>query len=110
MCTPIPTDLQFTTGVRVRFSVQIPTDIIQGVSGSIEIAEGSEDVSATYSIPDFEISGVAGGSQFLGMTSVELVIASGSNTNFDFTPANAGSFDTFCNDAKVGTLTVTEAG
>lgn len=109
-CTPDPTDLQFLTGVRVRFSIQIPTEIRQGVSGSIEVVEGGEDVSATYSIPNFEISGVAGGQQFLGMTNVDLIIGLGSKTNFDFTPANAGTFDILCNDAKVGTLTVTEAG
>ena len=54
--------------------------------------------------------GVAGGSQFLGMTSVDLVINSGSKTNFDFSPANSGTFDIICNDTKVGTLTVVEAG
>lgn len=103
-CEADPADLKFTKGQRVRLAVQIPAQIVEGATGSLE--QKGEKITLTYAVPGLEISNAGGAEFFLGAKAVDLTVESGPRVNFDFNVVNSGTFDIMCEGKKVGTLTV----
>lgn len=104
-CTAEPSDVSVTLGQRVRLAIQLPTEIRQGTTRSLEVV--GERTQVTYAIPGLEISG-SGGAFPAGVKEFTLTMESGARTSYDFNPVNVGSFDILCDNAKVGTFTVNE--
>lgn len=103
-CVADPSDLTFISGQRVRLAIQLKTKgIAQGSTGSA-IVTGERD-RLIYSIPELEIS-ASGGAFSPGVTRINLDLAAGTRSSYDFNPANEGSFDILCDGAKIGTFTV----
>lgn len=105
-CQAEPADLEFSKSSRIRLAIQLPTEgIQQGATGSLEVT--GERTQATYKVDGLQIRNSAGafGS---GVTEVDLTLTSGSRQNFDFNPANSGTFDILCDGVMAGEFTVNE--
>ncbi|MAF52171.1 MAG: hypothetical protein CL694_04030 [Chloroflexi bacterium] len=105
-CTADPGDITVTMGQRVRIAIQLPTELAQGSTGSLEVVGEQEEVH--YVISGLEINN-AGGAFVATATSVDLEFESGARVFYDFNPGNSGAFDILCNDDKVGVFTVSPA-
>jgi hypothetical protein len=103
-CQADPADLSFTKGQRVRLALQIPAQIVEGSTGSLE--QKGEKIKLSYAIPGLEISNAGGAEFFLGAKDVNVTLESGPRVNFDFNVVNNGTFDIICEGKKVGTLSV----
>ena len=104
-CTADPADVTVSLGQRVRLAIQLPAEIVQGTTRSLEVV--GEKVEVTYAIRGLEIS--AGGGAFPpGIKEFNLTMESGARQSYDFNPVTVGAFDILCDDVKVGTFTLTE--
>ncbi len=93
-------------GQRVRLAIQLPAEIREGTTKSLEVVGDREQVS--YVIQGLEINN-AGGAFASSVTTVNLEFESGARVFYDFNPGNSGAFDILCNDDKVGVFTVNPA-
>ena len=105
-CTADPADVTVQFGQRVRLAIQLPTEIQQGTTRSLEVV--GEVFEVTYVISGLEIS-ASGGALGTGITAISLVLSSGSRASYDFNPATVGSFDILCDGVKAGVFTVNPA-
>ena len=104
-CTADPADVTVSSGQRVRLAIQLPAEIRQGVTRSLEVV--GERTQVTYAIPGLEISG-SGGAFPTGVKEFNLTLESGARQIYDFNPVTVGAFDILCDGQKVGTFTLTE--
>ncbi len=105
-CTADPGDVTVTMGQRVRLAIQLPAEIREGTTKSLEVVGDREQVS--YVIQGLEINN-AGGAFASSVTTVNLEFESGARVFYDFNPGNSGAFDILCNDDKVGVFKVNPA-
>ncbi len=106
VCTADPSDVTVTMGQRVRLAIQLPGEIRQGITKSLEVV--GERIQVNYTISGLEISS-SGGAFATGIKEVNLDMESGARQSYDFNPAATGDFDILCNDDKVGVFTVNPA-
>lgn len=104
-CTADPADVAVSTGQRVRLAIQLPTEIVQGTTRSLEVV--GERIQVNYAIPGLEITG-SGGSFAPGVKEFNIIIESGAKNNYDFNPVTVGQFPIMCDGLQVGTFTLSE--
>lgn len=104
-CTADPANVGVALGQRVRLAIQLPAEIRELSTRSLEVVGEREEV--VYEIAGLEVSG-SGGSFAPGVKEVNLTLLSGARNSYDFNPVNAGEFDILCDGVKIGTFTVTE--
>ena len=106
-CTIDPSEVAVQMGNRVRLAIQLPTEIAQGTTGSLEVTGDKQQLQ-------FKIDGLqmtaSGGAFGTGKTAFDIELESGARKSYDFNAANTGAFDMLCDGTKVGTFTVNPSG
>ena len=103
-CTAEPADINVALANRVRLAIQLPAEIQEGTTKSLEVV--GEKIQVAYEISGLEIK-ASGGAFTTGVKEFNLSLESGARASYDFNPVNAGQFDILCDGEKVGTFTVT---
>ncbi len=106
-CSIDPSEVSVQMGNRVRLAIQLPIEIAQGATKSLEVV--GEKQQLQFKIDGLEMS-ASGGAFGTGKTAFDMEIESGSRRSYDFNPANTGAFDMLCDGAKIGTFTVNPSG
>lgn len=102
-CSIDPSDVTVQMGNRVRLAIQLPTEIAQGTTGSLEVTGDKEQLQ--FKIEGLEMT-ASGGAFGTGKTAFDIELESGARKSYDFNAANTGAFDMLCDGTKVGTFTV----
>ena len=106
-CTIDPSEVAVQMGNRVRLAIQLPTEIAQGTTGSLEVTGDKQQLQ-------FKIDGLqmtaSGGAFGTGKTAFDIELESGARKSYDFNAANTGAFDMLCDGTNVGTFTVNPSG
>ena len=106
-CSIDPSEVAVQMGNRVRLAIQLPTDIAQGTTGSLEVT--GEKQQLQFKIDGLEMT-ASGGAFGTGKTAFDIELESGARKSYDFNAANTGAFDMLCDGTKVGTFTVNPSG
>ena len=106
-CSIDPSDVAVQMGNRVRLAIQLPTEIAQGTTGSLEVT--GEKQQLQFKIEGLEMT-ASGGAFGTGKTAFDIELESGARKSYDFNAANTGAFDMLCDGTKVGTFTVNPSG
>ena len=102
-CSIDPSEVTVQMGNRVRLAIQLPTEIAQGTTGSLEVTGDKQQLQ--FKIEGLEMT-ASGGAFGTGKTAFDIEIESGARKSYDFNAANTGAFDMLCDGTKVGTFTV----
>jgi hypothetical protein len=102
-CSIDPNEVTVQEGQRVRLAIQLPIEIAQGATKSLEVV--GEKQQLQFKIDGLEMS-ASGGAFGTGKTAFDIEIGSGARKSYDFNAANTGAFDMLCDGTKVGTFTV----
>ena len=103
-CTATPADISVPAGGRVNLAIQLPTELRQGSTRSLEVV--GERVEITYKIDGLEISGAAG-AMAAGTKEIDVTFLSGTRQSYQFSVNVPGEYPILCDGARVGTFTVT---
>ena len=106
-CSIDPSEVTVQMGNRVRLAIQIPIEIAQGATKSLEVV--GEKQQLQFTIDGLEMT-ASGGAFGTGKTAFDIELESGARKSYDFNAANTGAFDMLCDGAKVGTFTVNPSG
>ena len=106
-CSIDPSEITVLMGQRVNMAIQLPTEIAQGATKSLEVV--GEKQQLQFKIDGLEMT-ASGGAFGTGKTAFDVEIESGGRVSYQFNAANEGAFDILCDDAKVGTFTVNPSG
>ena len=102
-CSIDPNEVTVQMGNRVRLAIQLPIEIAQGATKSLEVV--GEKQQLQFKIEGLEMT-ASGGAFGTGKTAFDIEIESGGKKTYDFNAANSGAFDMLCDGTKVGTFTV----
>lgn len=102
-CSIDPSEVAVQMGNRVRLAIQLPTEIAQGTTGSLEVTGDKQQLQ--FVIEGLEMT-ASGGAFGTGKTAFDIELESGARKSYDFNAANTGAFDMLCDGTKVGTFTV----
>ena len=102
-CSIDPSEVTVLMGQRVRLAIQLPIEIAQGATKSLEVV--GEKQQLQFNIEGLEMS-ASGGAFGTGKTAFDIELESGARKSYDFNAANTGAFDMLCDGTKVGTFTV----
>ena len=102
-CSIDPSEVTVQMGNRVRLAIQLPTEIAQGTTGSLEVTGDKQQLQ--FVIEGLEMT-ASGGAFGTGKTAFDIELESGARKSYDFNAANTGAFDMLCDGTKVGTFTV----
>ena len=102
-CSIDPSEITVLMGQRVNMAIQLPTEIAQGATKSLEVV--GEKQQLQFKIDGLEMT-ASGGAFGTGKTAFDVEIESGGRVSYQFNAANEGAFDILCDDTKVGTFTV----
>ncbi len=105
-CSIDPSEVTVLMGQRVNMAIQLPIEIAQGATKSLEVV--GEKQKFQFKIDGLEMT-ASGGAFGTGKTAFDVEIESGGRVSYQFNAANEGAFDILCDDFKVGTFTVTPA-
>ena len=106
-CSIDPNEITVLMGQRVNLAIQLPTEIAQGATKSLEVV--GEKQQLQFTIDGLEMT-ASGGAFRTGKTAFDVEIESGGRVSYQFNAANEGAFDILCDGTKVGTFTVTPSG
>ena len=106
-CSIDPNEITVLMGQRVNLAIQLPTEIAQGATKSLEVV--GEKQQLQFTIDGLEMT-ASGGAFGTGKTAFDVEIESGGRVSYQFNAANEGAFDILCDGTKVGTFTVTPSG
>ena len=106
-CSIDPSEITVLMGQRVNMAIQLPTEIAQGATKSLEVV--GEKQQLQFKIDGLEMS-ASGGAFGTGKTAFDVEIESGGRVSYQFNAANEGAFDILCDETKVGTFTVNSSG
>ena len=106
-CSIDPSEITVLMGQRVNMAIQLPTEIAQGATKSLEVV--GEKQQLQFKIDGLEMT-ASGGAFGTGKTAFDVEIESGGRVSYQFNAANEGAFDILCDDTKVGTFTVNPSG
>ena len=106
-CSIDPNEVAVLMGQRVNMAIQLPIEIAQGATKSLEVV--GEKQKLQFKIDGLEMT-ASGGAFGTGKTAFDVAIESGGRVSYQFNAANEGAFDILCDSTKVGTFTVTPSG